>query len=465
MINLENWRADVKALDNVKIGKTEGSFHVYADGTNGSDNNDGLTSSTPKKTIQAAADVIPFRIRHNVTLHLTGVFSEQVTDICKSLDKSILFVVDGGAEVTTVAGPYTADISSTSSIGLALAGWTPDEYCGYIVEITSGPRIGEFRTIVEHSATTITPNQNFGGDPGACTFRIVKPATTIESSTIFGFLRFACTGAGQLQIQRLTVQGTKCGISIQEGPATTYIASIVSLSTGSSIGGLSVEVPNATLVVLNNFIYDPDAFTPDVTLWCAGFGQVAGDASNYMTVKNTCFASTGAYVKSIFMSGCRLYGFYASRFISILMESCTPKELNGLMFGDYSAYGYCVTKISASPAAGISGGSGLLAKNSIVGIAENVVIEDNDSHGIEAINSRIDLQGDVKGTGNVGAGVCYSLGSIVSVESGNAPTITGGVTPGDLSFDGANEQTTWANLETVGCIIESTTDLLLAKKI
>jgi hypothetical protein len=49
--------------------------HFYADGTGGSDNNNGLSAATPKKTLQAVFDIVPDVIKHTVIIHLTGTFT------------------------------------------------------------------------------------------------------------------------------------------------------------------------------------------------------------------------------------------------------------------------------------------------------------------------------------------------------------------------------------------------------
>lgn len=55
-------------------------FTIYVDGTSGNDRNNGLTPSTAKKTIQAAVDALPERIKCNVTIDIApGTYREQVT--------------------------------------------------------------------------------------------------------------------------------------------------------------------------------------------------------------------------------------------------------------------------------------------------------------------------------------------------------------------------------------------------
>jgi parallel beta-helix repeat protein len=57
----------------------EQDFTIYVDGTNGNDDNEGLTTDTAKKTIQAAVDLLSERVACNVTIQIAaGVYPEQV---------------------------------------------------------------------------------------------------------------------------------------------------------------------------------------------------------------------------------------------------------------------------------------------------------------------------------------------------------------------------------------------------
>jgi hypothetical protein len=54
-------------------------FTIYVNGTTGNDDNNGLTTDTAKLTIQGAVDVLPERLRCNVTIDIAnGVYREEV---------------------------------------------------------------------------------------------------------------------------------------------------------------------------------------------------------------------------------------------------------------------------------------------------------------------------------------------------------------------------------------------------
>ncbi len=72
-------------------------FTIYVNGTTGNDDDNGLTTDTAKRTIQAAVDVLPERLRCNVTIDIAdGVYREQVDvfGISVKVGKSLTFIGD-----------------------------------------------------------------------------------------------------------------------------------------------------------------------------------------------------------------------------------------------------------------------------------------------------------------------------------------------------------------------------------
>ena len=71
-----------RKLHNVELmGMVSGEedFTIHVNGTTGNDENNGLTTDTAKKTIQAAVDVLPAKLHCNVTIDIAdGVYSEDV---------------------------------------------------------------------------------------------------------------------------------------------------------------------------------------------------------------------------------------------------------------------------------------------------------------------------------------------------------------------------------------------------
>jgi hypothetical protein len=57
----------------------EGNFTIYVNGQTGDDSNAGLKPNQPKKTIQAAVDIVPARVMANVTIDIAdGTYPEEV---------------------------------------------------------------------------------------------------------------------------------------------------------------------------------------------------------------------------------------------------------------------------------------------------------------------------------------------------------------------------------------------------
>ncbi len=81
------------------IGIVSGTqdFTIYVNGATGNDENNGLTTDTAKRTIQAAVDVLPERLQCNVTIDIAdGVYREEVKvyDIAVEPGKTLTFLGD-----------------------------------------------------------------------------------------------------------------------------------------------------------------------------------------------------------------------------------------------------------------------------------------------------------------------------------------------------------------------------------
>ena len=77
--------------------------HLYADGTSGDDANDGKTLATPKKSLAAVSALVPYELKHNVAVHLSGVFNyPDVGRFNVSVDSDVSLLIDGGSSLTVV---------------------------------------------------------------------------------------------------------------------------------------------------------------------------------------------------------------------------------------------------------------------------------------------------------------------------------------------------------------------------
>jgi hypothetical protein len=441
---------------------TSDELHIYADGTSGSDSNDGYDAARPKKTLQAVLDLIPIIIRHNIGVHLTGDFTMAADARMSARYFSTMntgaapvLVIDGGSALTTVAdnagSPWVADIHSSSSLGLSTLGWTIDQYVGYYIEVVSGPCAGQTRTIQGNTATTITPNRNWSGDPGLAQFRISRPTTTIRNKVLyFGDI----DGYGYFAIQRLYFDGNMYPNFGGFGRSMcAYVSSIVS---NQHQYGYAAGVTSPGGVMFTNFWYDPTTFAQQVantTAQC-GAGFLSTDLIDiYGGVVSVNSLVTKGSVAISCADG--LMVWYGSR----IMRGLSIKECRAytpMPWDIANTGGYATTKISNSA------GIGLLLENSRLRVASGD-FSNSTSHAIAARRSMLELTGAVAGSGNAGAGVYAYDNSLVTTKIGSIPTITG--TVGNLAVSSAAvQETTWADIN-AGTVVSVDSEQTLVKAV
>lgn len=427
------------------VRQTTYQMHLYADGTNGSDTNNGLSSLAPKKTIQAVFDLVPTYVNHSVFIHLSGTFTETATArLQRQVNQSVYVVIDGGSDKTIVddnsGSNYTADINSTSTIGFSGAGWTVDTFFGWWVEILTGPSAGAIRSIQGNTATTITVTKAMT-DPGAgAKFRIVRPATTLNGPK----LAVEPYGAGSLWIQRIHMAGTASYVSASNGN-TLRITSVTSESTGATGNANGVYwlegVTNcgtwAAGVFTGNFVYD-------TTAQC-GISSRSTSANAAVFLRNLrsviLMSVLARYVSMTncnysFNDGCRVTGGVGGSAIYIYGSTTDT--------GFYSNTAQPIHKVSNAI------GRGIYLENSQLVIYSygGVDIYGCQTHGIELVNSLLTIlkpitaYNGLTGSSNGGAGLYAHYGSKVYLKPDYTPTLTG--TVGNISLDGTTQASTWA---------------------
>ena len=90
-------------------------FTIYVNGTTGNDENNGLSPSKAKKTIQAAVDVLPERLKCNVTIDIAdGIYREalKVFAITVEYPKTLTFI---GDESWTPSSPSDPSVRVTGN--------------------------------------------------------------------------------------------------------------------------------------------------------------------------------------------------------------------------------------------------------------------------------------------------------------------------------------------------------------
>jgi len=416
------------------VTKTNKVFHLYADGTNGSDSNEGYSSGDAKATLQAVFDLLPDMLTEDVIIHLSGVFDvgDTLTNVrFNALKPSIVnkVYIDGGEDTTVIAGPYTSTGGNTSTkfIGTSGLGLTPDQHAGYWIEILDGVLEGHRYLCVEHDAENFTPVKNFPSDPGAgVSYQIVRPTTEIKG---YHILRFQNTSNFYFMLQRLYFNDSRIKIYTAGGASMSFI--------GVVCGAMDrIQTTSGNLSSGNTGLRSVDgSFTWDAT-------QVFGLSmrSGLLSISHINVSSAGiivSYLNNYYCSNSSTYIRYGTRIRGDLTLDRSWGPSSGLLA---NVSGFADTKVTNSTDTGIE-----IKNYSSVSIGTGVLVADNTLHGIEVDSSRLLILGTLSGTGNGGAGVYAHAHSFVTFSDGTTPTISG--TVGEVSFDGTTEASTWAAID------------------
>lgn len=435
--------------------------HLYANGSTGSDSNDGLSSSTPKATLQAVFDLVPDIVKHTVVIHLEGSFSLPpqsagvVTHLSRrcDIDESLYtfgVVIDGGDAKTDILAATTATSGSASELTVAAAGWTLEAYTAYYVEVLDGPAAGEIRICRKNTADTVEVASPFSTDPTNCgaftpQFRVFKWATTITCSDEWTSLTVSFFSSAPIEsinmIQRLTF--TSPTQKLQLSMNGTLRLGAVCIDTISSMFCAS-----GRSITIGSYV-DYDLVTEGIGVNTYGGGCGVRDISSTLgLLMRNC---EGAFQADLVLAGTWGTGLNC--------ESCT-----GIMFGRGSrSAGVPITIVGQRPliTTELNGVIGKLFGGNtpeidgvrlFIGGQSDVSIDALDvsnspGHGIEVNNSALRFIADVvTGLGNVGAGVYAHNNSVVNIKDGFAPTLSGMV--GDLAIaNPVAEEETWANID------------------
>lgn len=415
---------------NTTVTQTVNNLHIYADSVTGNDSNNGLSLLTPKKTIEAAVALIPRVIKHDTVVHLNGTFSLSIRILLSSIvDYGVTLMIDGGSEVTTLAGPYTADIHSSTTVGLSSLTMSTDQYKGYWIKILSGPQAGVLMPVFSNTETTFTMIATLTGDPGTCSFSIVKPATTL-SSTSTKWLYNACSGGGQVKMQRFTIGNY---LYVGNHTASCQWTSLgAMIFEGTTSCGVYSSSPAGKFVLTDSIYLPTNPSTYDSLNWCGitvCSGSISLDAQTYNILY-------GIIANTITAKGASFDMGYGFRVKKITVQ----RGYTGVNGGIAKSTGY-QTKIDSSPDVGL-----IIQDGSDVIIAGAVDISSCTSHGIEVNGSTLRFTGIASGTGNGGAGCYAHNGSRVTIANGSAPTLTG--TAGNLAVSNpAAQESTWAAID------------------
>lgn len=444
-----------------------GQNYYYADGTNGSDSNDGLTSATPKQTLQAVFDLVPHAIYHDTVVSLSGTFSNNsLTQTSHWIKGGKYLYINGGQERTILddnTGSHYVTQTDCTKIYIsdtANANWQTDQYAGYWVEILTGASIGQIRLIQGNTTNTITASVGFSANiASGVEFRIVRPATTFVSYTTAtpSTLSLSADGAGYLCLSNLYISGSKPYIMCYGGGAgsATYLMGIVSDSSAS----VALYHRYGYGFVFYNITGTPNIEVSPVT-WDA-----ARKAS--VSVRPGCTTALYAY----YMPYLSIQGAYYGS--SVELSNATFEYFgNGLRVRgrtratqcDFRSYalGTLSPGTNAPTSFDNSSFAGLILSQSNVNCTAPFSASFNTTHGIVLAESHFTAGGIISGISNGGAGMYMFNNSSFMFPSGVAPIVSGNV--GELSFDATTQKSTWAAIDGGAPAIDVATDILLCKE-
>lgn len=348
----------------------------------------------------------------------------------------------GGSIHDTGANDYssTAGLSSTVKIGSTGAGWTVNEFAGYILQITEAGTYNDYRRmILKNTADTLFLAGTLQFDPGDGTdFRIVRPKTIIKNSDTSNvkYVTFYSLHQGSIAFPQWITFDGNMSFYMSSGNYPAYISACVfnnkRLSDNISVHLYKTNLWSVTgLTALNPYRYNNQKYA-------LGFSHRNG----WMTAEWCPYLN----LKEVFTTGLSVIG---STIQSLLrLGSLGPIQLHECTLVTHWD-GYSVWA-SSGDISYISNPSGVGIKfRNCKGVrmdGAEITVENCASHGIELDNCEATIH-KVAGTGNTGAGVyAHNNALIVAGTGSNKPTITG--TVGDISSDGVAQTMTWNEIDT-----------------
>jgi len=420
--------------------RTSEELHVYANSATGSDSNSGLDASDAKESLEGLTSLVPEITKHNTALHLDGDFTDDfrfgTALLAAPGENHPTLVIDGGPGKTVVAddggSPWTADIATTLTIGKTGVGWTVDAYQGYMVEIVSGSEAGATRSIQGNTADTLTVNYSWASAPTAAEFRIVRPSTSIDASTVIGL-----AGRGYVYVQRLYFTGNYHSPNFEGGGGDTYLnmCNLVVNDTAGEAGGGHFYLSGGLFHQMTHFMTDPDtfAFLFGKQYENAGVGMVGGGGIS----SSGDWLILGSFIAkgSISVNALRALTFYRGSRAGCL--NVGPS--GGQTVTIYTDSGYATTRISDVSGTGTWGLRVMSGSMAYIG---NVDISDCAGHAIEAYYGAVCYLSSTAGSSNGGAAI-YAHDDATIILA-NTPSLS--ATINGISVDGSTLASDFATI-------------------
>lgn len=437
---------------------TKYELHIYADGDNGDDANKGFSFDAPKKTLQAALDLVPNHLEHFCCVHLSGTFT--LTDYAnlvipsRSCHNPYAYVLITGDEdaVTVVddnsGSNYTATAAATTSVSVAGAGWRDEQHAGYLVEFLTGDAAG-YKTACFGGTDTTLYLGKLPVSPGVgATFRMVKPATRITSTVAYKGLRFY--GGSTTD----PASGYSAFLANVEVDGQAYVGMY---NTTGTIALRNVFV-NTTGSISFSVIAEGAHFAATTAKASSTDGSMSYDAYHFglsvHSLKNVDLRDI--LVTSVLYNSWIKPKLYVSSgsvevgYNTVVSGSASFKGVTGggqsgsfgrNLFESSTAYGHTARMLGGTTIMGSIEGT----------TVENVHMSNPSGPALTVLGSNITL-GAVTGSGST-FGAQVGRGSFVSLSA--APTLTG--PSGYLTFDGSTVTSgTWASIKAGGAVSNTT---------
>jgi len=176
------------ALSMSGIPETTADHDIYVDPNSGSDITGHGTSSKPFATLTRAFRDIPRHIKHLTrVLCKAGTYNEFPKTLYHEYSENGTLVLECIDDPTVEAGPFT--ITAWNELGawwqehtcqVAGAGWTPDQFAGDFIKVTSGVYTGYYCSIYKNTADTLYLVGNLVYPVAGNTFEIVSPSGVVN---------------------------------------------------------------------------------------------------------------------------------------------------------------------------------------------------------------------------------------------------------------------------------------------
>lgn len=422
------------------------AIHMYANGTTGSDKNNGLSETSPKKSLKGIFNSLPPRfavydslaVKYNprVYVHCRGAFETSEDNWIDSDLGDIYIYLDGGGEVETVAGPFEVTVAVNGlSVVKTGAGWTTDEFMGYMIKCTAGGSdLGTFRICTQNTEDTLYLPYIWSD---ATEVTIVKPATTLGSNTNttpIGFNLFSPTAVFILSRMTINEPQFQC---VFNGPVI-YAAGLV-IEKCAAIP-FKLKGHGYLYAKIYYDIDDPEIPLIQEPFMAHGIGITSSAGNTEIEHKgSSCYMYSSVIGDLTIMA--RVTG-------SCLYAGCRCRKIFSRgsyesLFGGNAA-NWAGTKILNSDENGITIEYGC-GTSSTYATQDPVQISNAAAHAIEVRRHGYYAIGNMQGSGNGGAGLYIHNESIARIVRNLGTALTGAL--GEVTIDGEFQQYTWDYFE------------------